>query len=311
METTMFKNNCRYITKDDTREDYIELDLKLDSLYWKWKNAIEIMERRIKGRYLEPMRILIEEDPDKNGFAAMALCCLLIETLMQFRQGSPSTPRGMNRQYYTAFLKNQLKDVYDGEIRNVFDGEMANRFYGEIRCGILHSAQTKNNACLTYNRGYIARIQGNDVLMVDVVGMYCAISDYFIRYCDDLGNPRNEVLRRNFINKMDDITNKWEGTNIIDKIWFAICEKENREIALPNGISFSFRVDGDTLRIPNTHGLREIRNRVNITKGEIERALYYWPNTTSIKMLKNGHYIYSILCLCSDGADDIITREII
>ena len=111
---------------------------------------------------------------------------------------------------------------------------------------------------------------------------------------------------------MDDITNKWEGTNIIDNTWFAICEKEKRDIVLPNGNLFRFDVlcDNTTLRIYKSSGLNLYVAR-NITKEEIEKALCYWPNETAIKMLNKGNYIYSILNLCRDVADDIIiAREI-
>ncbi len=177
----MFTDNRRYIAENETRDDYISLGLRLSSPVHIWEKAIEIMCGRIEGRYLDPMGALIEADVNKNGFAAMALCCLLIETLLQFREGYPQTPDRQNKRCYSSFLQTQLG--------HVFNQEMANRFYTDIRCGVLHSAQTKNGSCLTFGTDYIARIQGNDIMMVDIQGMHHVLEQYFRRYCDELMDP--------------------------------------------------------------------------------------------------------------------------
>lgn len=297
----MFKDNCIFISEDDTRDKYLRLNLRFDSRFDVWEEAIGIMRRRIKGRYLDPMEKLIISDPNKDGFAAMALCCLLIETLMQFREGFPETPGGQNKEYYTDFLRNQLG--------NEFNRREANRFYNDIRCGILHSAQTKNDTCLTFNTNYTVMSPHNGVLMVNVERMCDKIEAYFNMYCEELKCSNNIELRKNFIHKMDDITNKWAGLDIIKYLWAEICKKNCTQINLSNGKSFSFRIEGDTLRIFTRNGLCEKRSNVNFTKGDIERALCYWPNETAIKNLYKGDYIYLILNLCGDVADDIIARD--
>ena len=289
----MFTNNRRYITPDSTRDDYIALDLRLSSPYKSWHEAIEIMQGRIRGRYLEPMDKLLREDPNKNGFAAMALGCLLIEALLQFREGFPVTPSGFNYTCYTNFLHTQMNEVFTTD-------RVARRFYKDIRCGILHSAQTKNGSCLTYNKDYTVQCQGNGIMMVNVEGMYDLLDQYFRRYCEELMDVEQRELRVNFIKKMDDITKKWEGSDIIDNLWFAICEKQGRVIEGPNGSPYRIMVrDVDALRIDNT----------TITKDEIKDALYYWPKETSIKMLSKGPIILKLIQLCREVADDIILRE--
>lgn len=123
-------------------------------------------------------------------------------------------------------------------------------------------------------------------------------------------DSENIDLRKNFINKMDDITKKWEGIEIIDNLWFAICEKEKMEIARPNGSAVSFEVisNGTALRVYNSRQLT--RGGIRISKEDIEDALYYWPNQRAIEMLDKGSYIYPILNLCRDVADDISQRQI-
>ena len=147
-------------------------------------------------------------------------------------------------------------------------------------------------------------------MMVDVQGMYYELAQYFRRYCGELMESENIDLRKNFINKMDDITKKWEGIEIIDNLWFAICEKEKSEIARPNGTAIFFEVisNGTALRVCNSR--HPTRGGTRVSKDDIEDALYYWPNQKAIEMLDKGSYIYPILNLCKDIADDIIQRQI-
>ena len=301
-EKAMFTNNRRYIGENETRDDYIRLDLRMSSPILDWERAIEIVRGRIEGRYLDPIRTLIQADVNKNGFAAMALCCLLIETLLQFREGFPQTPDRQNRQWYSNFLQTQLG--------HIFNRQMADRFYKDIRCGVLHSAQTKNGSCLTFGTDYTARILGNDVMMVNVQGMYQELDRYFGQYCYELMDSDNIDLRENFIKKMDDITKKWEGIEVIDNLWFAICEKENREIFRPNSKPFIFRVISNGTALKIYYERTGSRGGYVISKDEMQDALYYWPNETAIKMLDKGNIIFPILCQCGDIASDIVQRQI-
>lgn len=70
-----------------------------------------------------------------SGFSVMALDCLLIETLQQFKKGESDTPRGCGEKYYVEFLT-------DTSFNEYFSEDMAKKFYKHIRNGILH--QTEN-----------------------------------------------------------------------------------------------------------------------------------------------------------------------
>ena len=52
-------------------------------------------------------------DVNRNGFAIMALLCLLIETLYQFRDGLTAAQPRKNRESYVNFLRLNLPDVFD------------------------------------------------------------------------------------------------------------------------------------------------------------------------------------------------------
>lgn len=297
----MFSNNRRYITENETRDDYICLDLRLNSPHPIWIRAIEIMRNRIVGRYIDPMNTLVEKEPNKNGFAAMALCSLLIEVLMQFREGLPQGEHYQNRNMYSLFLQVQLS--------NSFDTHTANRFYKGIRCGILHSAQTTNNCCLTFGTDYTVRLQGNDVMMVDVQNTITRIEEYFDRYCDELMDASNVQLRTNFIRKMNDISKVLDGSEVMDNLWFALCEKEKREIQVKNRIFFIDTVTNYNITLREQ--MRGHTMTVRITKEEIEDALYYWPYEKAILMLKNGKYIIPLIQLCENVADELNSYQIL
>ena len=52
---------------------------------------IIFLEERFNERFFEPIRRLNFQNREGFGFAIMALCSLLIETLQSFRYGLPST----------------------------------------------------------------------------------------------------------------------------------------------------------------------------------------------------------------------------
>ena len=227
--------NQRYISPLYTRDDYINLNLRINSSLQIWHRAINIMKDRIEGRFLRPIENLLESDPNANGFAAMALGCLLIEALMQFRNGFPESEPYGNKTEYTQFLYTYFN--------HIFDRYSSRRFYTDIRCGILHSAQTKQNSTLTFNTDYAIKINNNDVLMVDVKNMCVELEQYFTNYCEELLIPDNSNLKDNFIKKMNDISKIYEETDTIDNLWYAINADHHRLYDLPNGYRRTFHIE--------------------------------------------------------------------
>lgn len=175
------------------KEEYLSLNLNLDSSDDNWKNAVEIIKDRITGRYIKQIDLL-SEDINSNGFTIMALNCLLIETLYQFKKGIDQTPSGRNKKSYSDFLVQEFPDVFKSII-------IAESFYTNIRCGILHSAQTKNESMLSEREEPPVDFVGN-TLVVSVKGMSILLKKYFENYLKKLLEPNNKNLRNNFIKKM-------------------------------------------------------------------------------------------------------------
>ena len=188
----MESNGAIMISTQHTKENYINLNLSIDSDDDTWRKALDILRSRIEGRYLRQIETL-SDNICANSFTIMALNCLLVDALHQFKDGLRDSKNNSGEKY-----KNFLQDA----LSDTFDEQMAKRFYSDVRCGILHSAQTGNKARLTDNNGYIVCIE-NDILLVSVHRFSQRIRDYFDDYTYRLSDRSNKMLRRKFIKKMD------------------------------------------------------------------------------------------------------------
>ena len=106
----MEKNGEIFVSESTRRTvfDAIRLDINNGRIQ-DIDRAIDIFRERIEGRYLNPIRQL-NKDPFKNGFASMALCCLLIDTFYQFENGLKKTME--NKKCYPSFLWDNLRDIF-------------------------------------------------------------------------------------------------------------------------------------------------------------------------------------------------------
>jgi cation transport regulator ChaC len=168
-----------------------------------WQLAIDIFEDRIRGRFLDMVK-LIQGEP-YAGFSVMALDCLLIETLQQFREGVRETPARQSGEYFRRFLT-------ETEFSEYFDGKKADLFYDFIRCGILHMAEIKGTSRILTRKGVpVVKINGPEICPDGLVlnrRRFHAILEYvFQSYVKDLrkNNPPNQELRDRFKSKMDQI----------------------------------------------------------------------------------------------------------
>lgn len=117
----------------------------LVSDYTTWKtqgeaaktNLATFIGERLKERYIDPVKAL---DPqNKNGFAIMALSCLLMETLESFYQGWARSPDSA-RAFCHFFDRHRRFDMFRG---------YSQEFYKNVRCGILHQGETTGGWTIT------------------------------------------------------------------------------------------------------------------------------------------------------------------
>lgn len=160
-----------------------------------WEKGIKIFENRIYGRFLNPI-----SDLDKReyaGFLIMAIDCLLIETLQQFIEGVPETPRKKSECYFKKFLTSYFKED--------FDDEKAKMFYKQIRCGILHQAETKESSKIkiSHKLPIVKYTKKKDGLIINRKKFHGKLDKAIKSYIEQLKDKTNEPLRKNFRDKMD------------------------------------------------------------------------------------------------------------
>jgi hypothetical protein len=204
-----------------------------------WDCAITVFERRIRERYFSCIEALRVADskadvevgdappPDCStlpiasggnivvpGFAIMALCCLLIETLASFREdlaeaqldgpcpypkGNCIRPQPLGGKLIRGFLQRpSFGQAFAEE-------EVAKSFVRGIRDGILHEAETRRWVIWREDPpGLVVEHEGKQHWL-NRTAFCLALEREFDAYVADLRDSRNEELRKRFVRKMDDI----------------------------------------------------------------------------------------------------------
>lgn len=201
-----------------------------------WGCAVEVFERRIRERFLSCIDTLEKygapRDPvlkgapadcstlpkDEKivpGFAIMALCCLLIETLQSFREASEAPGQVVGQCSYprgpcirppsstTDLFKKFLRlPAFGAEFR---DDKTATHFVRGIRDAILHEAETRRWVIRREEpAGRILERRGRGYAL-NRTEFYKALKTEFERHIQELRDPQNQQLRKRFLKKMNDI----------------------------------------------------------------------------------------------------------
>jgi hypothetical protein len=196
-----------------------------------WRSAIDVFERRMNERFFSCLDALEAADtkPDLDserseenpicipGFAIMALCCLLIETLQEFREGSITSteprgpcsfPQGPCIQSVSGTNKRFKEFLARPAFSGSFSSSVANRFNDGIRNGILHNAETRKWVIWRDEpKDSILGIE-DQCLALNRTLFYQALKQEFRGYLTELRDPRNRELRGKFKLKMDRLSQK-------------------------------------------------------------------------------------------------------
>lgn len=146
-------NTNTILGRIEKKEIDIDEYLKIENLKDK-KSLANFFYNRLFDRYLKPFTY---QSPDfrkeyKNGFSIMANCCLLIETFMSFREKHLIDTNGLSNECFRLFFTESKafgvfsKDAFDknGKLKTRRQGGRPNEFYSNVRCGILHTGETKD-----------------------------------------------------------------------------------------------------------------------------------------------------------------------
>lgn len=163
-----------------------------------WEKGIDIFEDRIRGRFLKPITYF--ETYKYAGFAVLALDCLLIETLQQFKKGVSDTPWGESESYFVDFLTKTSFKKY-------FDADLAKFFYRQIRCGVLHQAEIKGSSRVFVHQDIplVKWSKDKKGLIINRKLFHNQLIIEFKNYLSQLkvSNPPDVHLRTNFRKKMN------------------------------------------------------------------------------------------------------------
>ena len=190
-----------YISSRYTDEDWKNLDLDNENSS-DWCIAIEIIDERIRGRYLDPVDELIELDNKRAakdrrfGFTILAIDCIIVETLQVFIEGGVV---GNTRERFVNFLTKRPS------FSEHFDKQLACRFYDNFRNGLLHEAETRSGG-LVWSVGQLLDNTGTG-MTINRTKFHEALKDEFDFYLTELEDTKCEKLRKNFRNQMDSVVN--------------------------------------------------------------------------------------------------------
>ena len=128
----------------------------------------------IRQRFTERYLTSLSTDPaTKNGFAIMAISCLMIEALESFYQGSKRTLVNGDRAFASFFNR-------DPEFEPL--RPLAREFYGHIRNGLLHQAETTGGWKIRRNGALFTP----PTKTINAVRFVNAVQRVLSAYCSDL-----------------------------------------------------------------------------------------------------------------------------
>lgn len=179
-----------YISPKYRVRDWLALDLSKES---DWEGAVSIIEDRFHGRFFKMVESL--DSDDFSGFAILALDCLLIESLQQFRRGVDTTPYKKSGEYFREFLTS-------GAFSQHFSEDLAKKFYDQFRCGILHQAELKKSSKV-HRVGPLVRFSPDgEGLIINRKAFHAQLKKTFGEYLHALRTGADPMLRKNAETKM-------------------------------------------------------------------------------------------------------------
>lgn len=180
-----------YISPLYKDSDWKALNLATQS---DWRKAVRMVEDRLNARFFHAVKAI--DKHDFAGFAVLALDCLLIETLQQFREGVGETPRGKSGKYFELFLTSASFSTH-------FTRSSAAKFYDHFRCEILHQAEIKSSSKVRRVGPLVAPTPDGKGLIINRKLFHATLRKAFASYLRTLRNHSDAALCQNFVKKMN------------------------------------------------------------------------------------------------------------
>lgn len=183
------------ISRNYTVDDWKSLDLKSED---DWNLSVDILKDRLETRYLEHIRELLPRKT--SGFVVLALDCVLIETLEQFKRGKRKTPQGRGQEFFVSFLTSS-------EFGEHFTKDRAKIFYTQIRCGLLHQSEAEGASRIKRGGSHplVSDTKDHESLIINKDEFHSLLEKVISTYYESLRMGVDPELRNNFRRKMDSI----------------------------------------------------------------------------------------------------------
>jgi hypothetical protein len=162
----------------------------------EWDVAINIVEDRIRGRWLDAVDQLIAFE--YAGFAILALDCIVLEAMWGFMKGR-AVPKGQERQVYRDILTGPGFDLTP---------DQSDSFREFVRNGLIHDSETRARWLVKRigPEGVIVWTNGQGI-QVNRTLFHRALTGVFDSWLSSLRRGDRD-LRRNMKNRMDEIIRK-------------------------------------------------------------------------------------------------------
>lgn len=195
------KNNME-IAKGFKNTDYLNLNLE-DINSPDYLKAIEIFEKRIIDRFIEPIDKLIEFEnhlpstSKKYGFIIISSDCMVLENLQSFYNGAETSDKNA-KKFFVEFLTTREN------FRTHFNDATAKYFFEDIRCGIIHQLETYRNSKIYSIGSLISEVDNGIIINRNL--FHENLKKEFLIYTNSL--KTSTLNRVNFKKKMDFICNR-------------------------------------------------------------------------------------------------------
>ena len=158
-----------------------------------WQRAIDIVEDRIRGRFIRWIDQLVGQE--FAGFATVALDCLLLETLYGFQAGCST--KDTLKAYKSVLMAAPLS----------FEECLAKNFYDNIRCGIIHDTETRKGWLIRMDTEETVRKDQSGNLVLNRTMFHERLKEAFEAWITKLRGG-DVALRENMRCRMDEIIKK-------------------------------------------------------------------------------------------------------
>lgn len=191
----------------DYRMDALRISPRYTSLDWQaldsmnpkdWSKAADVLRDRLDGRFLAFASSCLRAK--YSGFVVLAIDCLLVETIQQFKDGV-TNGNGRSEEMVKRFLEGT-------RFQPDFDADARKAFYQDIRCGLLHQAEAKRMWLIRRRQpALLHTVPEGRGYIVDVERFHAALKTSLDDYLSLLSKPTESLLRSNLWKKMDQICN--------------------------------------------------------------------------------------------------------